>query len=134
VSRHPWYFADFLPTAAELAGVRPPGGIDGISIVPELTGGRQRAHQFIYWELPRYDAKTGEFRKEVPMQAVRMGNWKAVRPKPDGALELYDLAQDRGETRDLASAATQALLPVQEYLETARTEPRPQSQPPHDYR
>jgi arylsulfatase A-like enzyme len=133
VSRHPWYFADFLPTAAQLAGLRPPLDIDGISILPELTGGRQSAHEFMYWELPRYDAKTGEFRKEVPMQAVRMGEWKAVRPAPDAPLELYNLARDRAETRDLAAAEPEVLARMRKILETARTEPRPQSQPPHDF-
>jgi arylsulfatase A-like enzyme len=126
VSRHPWYFADFLATAAELAGVRAPAGLDGISIVPELTGKSQRRHQHMYWELPRYVAKTREFRKEVPMQAARSGDWKAVRPQPDGPLELYNLADDRGETRNLASSAAEVLRPLEEYLKVARTEPRPQ--------
>ncbi len=133
VSRHPWYFADFLPTAAEIAGAKPPAGLDGISIVPELTGKRQRAHEFMYWELPRHNAKTGEFRKEIPVQAVRMGEWKAVRPAPDGRLELYNLASDPGETRDLAGEETRVLARIEKYLRTARTEPRPQSQPPHDF-
>jgi arylsulfatase A-like enzyme len=106
--------------------VREPGGLDGISFVPELTGRRQRRHRFMYWELPRYNAAAREFRKEVPMQAVRAGDWKAVRPKPGGPLELYNLADDRGETRDLASSATQVLRSIEEYLMTARTEPRPQ--------
>ncbi len=132
VSSHPWYFADFLATAAELAGVDAPAG-DGISIVPELTGRRQRAHEFMYWELPRYNAKTGEFPKEMPMQAVRMGEWKAVGPKPNAPLELYNLKRDRGETRDLASREKSVLARIEKYLETARTEPRPQTQPPHDF-
>ena len=37
----PVAFWDFLPTAAELAGVAPPSGIDGISFLPTLTGGEQ---------------------------------------------------------------------------------------------
>jgi arylsulfatase A-like enzyme len=138
VSSHPWYFCDFLPTAAELAGAEAPRGLDGISIVPELIGekaaGRKQArHEFMYWELPRYDSKQGIFRKEVPMQAVRMGDWKAVRPKPGGPLELYNLKDDPRETRDLAGARPEALARIEKYLRTARTEPRPQSQPPHEF-
>ena len=42
-----WYFPDFFPTAAELAGARGvPKRLDGISVVPELLGKPQRAHEF----------------------------------------------------------------------------------------
>ena len=79
----PWCFADFVPTACELAGIRSPAGLDGISIAPTLFGkGKQKRHEYLYWELTRYIAKTGEFQREKPMAAVRLCDWKAVRPKP----------------------------------------------------
>jgi arylsulfatase A len=129
-----WAFQDFLPTAAELAGLPAPQGLDGISVVPTLIGpekaGReQQAHDFLYWELPTYNGMTGEFAKETPMQAVRMGNWKAVRPKPNGPLEVYDLEQDPIESRDLAARVPRVVERIEAYLKTARTEPRPQRQP-----
>jgi arylsulfatase A-like enzyme len=37
-----------------------------------------------------------------PSSAVRAGDWKLVERLEDGRLELYDLAKDPGETRDLA--------------------------------
>jgi hypothetical protein len=83
----------------------------------------------MYWELPRYDGKSGTFRKELPPQAVRMGLWKAVRPKPDGPLELYNLAEDVAESREVAGKNPRVLARIQEYLKTARREPRPQLQP-----
>ncbi len=134
VSDHPWGFFDFLPTAAELAGVEAPKGIDGHSVAPALigekaAGRKQPVHEFMYWELPRHNAKTGEFAKEVPMQAVRMGEWKAVRPKPNGPLELYNLKDDPGETRDLAAANRSVLGRIERYLQTARVEPSRQTQP-----
>ena len=129
-SNLPWYFCDFMPTAAEIAGVKPPAGIDGMSILPEMTGGRQQRHEFMYWELPGYNAKTGEFRKEPPMAAVRMGDWKAVRPKPGAPLELYNLKSDPKETNNVAAKETQVLARIEKYLATARTEPRKQLQPP----
>ena len=129
VSDHPWYFADFLPTAAELAGARAPAGLDGFSVVPALRGRRQRRHEFMYWELPRYDAKTGEFRRETPMQAVRRGDWKAVRPAPDGPLELYNLREDIAETNNVAARYPKVFARVERYLKTARTPPRHQPQP-----
>ena len=68
------------------------------------------------------------------MQAVRHGEWKAVRPKAEGALELYNLKDDPGETRDVAGAKPAALARIEAFLKTARTEPRAQTQPAHDYR
>jgi arylsulfatase A-like enzyme len=89
-------FHDFLPTAAAIADVKPPRDIDGVSVVPALLGTTQKPHEFLYWELQNYDWNTMEFKKEIPMQAVRMGQWKAVRPKPDGPLEFYNLSNDAG--------------------------------------
>lgn len=86
-------FQDFLPTAAELAGVAAPR-TDGISYLPTLTGRPQPEHEYLYWE----------FYEGGPAQAVRLGRWKAVRkPGFTGTIELYDLQTDLGERRDLAS-------------------------------
>ncbi len=133
VSDFPWMFQDAMPTLAEIAGARAPQGIDGMSVLPTLLGKRQKPHEFLYWELPRYLGKTGEFRNEIPMQAVRMGEWKAVRPKPDGPLELYNLNSDIGETRDVAAENPKVMARIEAYLKTARIEPRPQTEPPHDW-
>ena len=86
-------FWDFLPTAAELAGASIPDGIDGLSIVPALLGDAPPAHHYLYWE----------FHERGFCQAVRIGDWKAVRLGMDGPVELYNLAEDLGETRDVAA-------------------------------
>lgn len=91
------YLPDVLPTLCELAGARVPPGLDGISFVPALTGGRQPGHDFLYWEFPSY---TGQ-------QAVIAGDWKAVRQNLNSGravTELYDLATDPNETTDVAAA------------------------------
>src|SRR5262249_53733407 len=87
VSEQVWAFWDFLPTAAELAGAKTPEELDGISMAPALLGGKQKDHDFLYWE----------FHERGSKQAVRTGDWKAVRPKLGGPLELYDLKADIGE-------------------------------------
>lgn len=138
VSDLPWYFADFLPTAAELAGAKAPSGLDGMSVVPALLGpkaaGREQSrHEFMYWELPNYVAATGGFRKETPMQAVRMGDWKAVRPKADAPLELYNLRMDIGETANVASENPQVMERIEAYLKTARIEPPAQPEPKSEW-
>lgn len=137
-SSHPFAFYDMMATFAELAGAEPAKGHDGISIVPALLGekaaGRaQPRHDFLYWELPRYNGRTGEFPRETPSQAVRMGEWKAVRTKPGAPLELYNLAEDIGETTDLAARRPRELARIEEYLKTARTEPLRQTMPPQTW-
>jgi len=114
VCREPCYFADFLPTAADLAGLDVPAPVDGISILPLLLG-KQRAlpGRFLYWE----QIKRNEFR-----QAVRWGIWKAVRNKPGGPLELYDLGKDIGEKRNVAGEHPDVVKEIEAYLKKARTD------------
>jgi len=97
VSDHLGYFPDIMPTLAELCGAPCPKDTDGISIVPELLGGREQPqHDYLYWE-------------DCGQIAVREGNWKAVRTRSrrgkPGKWELYDLAADLAETTDLADRA-----------------------------
>ena len=112
VSEQPWAFWDFLPTAAELAGAMPLANIDGISVAPALTGRKQPQHEFLYWENHgrRFE------------QAVRMGNWKAIRQGLDGKIALYGLASDVGETTDLALENPGVVKRIEEILRTVRTE------------
>ena len=133
VSDFPWMFADFLPTSAELAGAPIPEGLDGFSVLPTLLGRSQKPHEFLYWELPTYVGLTGDFRQELPLQAVRMGDWKAVRPKPNAPLELYNLKQDIAETADVAARNRQVLARIEAYLKTARVEPRVQKEPKSEW-
>jgi len=112
-SEQVWAFWDFLPTAAELAGVKLPGGIDGLSFVPALLGKKQtNQHEFLYWE----------FHEKGSKQAVRMGDWKAVRLAPGAPLELYNLKTDLGEIHNVAASQSRIVAKVEAYLKTARTE------------
>jgi len=133
VSDFPWMFCDFLPTAAELAGTSVPAGLDGFSVLPTLLGRNQKPHEFLYWELPAYEVATGGFRREVPLQAVRMGEWKAVRSRPGGPLELYNLKKDISETTDVAARNPQVIARIEAYLKTARIEPRVQKEPKSEW-
>jgi arylsulfatase A len=98
-------FEDWLPTLLELAGAKQatPAGLDGISFAPTLLGRPQEARPFLYRESPGYGGQ----------QCVRVGDWKAIRvnlnrgPKQPkvkpGKVELYNLADDRNETTDVAA-------------------------------
>jgi arylsulfatase A-like enzyme len=67
----------------------------------------------LYWEFHEGQASK---------QAVRMGQWKGIRLTPSSKLEVYDLANDVGETLDLADAFPEVTARMLEYLATARTE------------
>jgi arylsulfatase A-like enzyme len=113
VSDQVWAFWDFLPTAAEIAKGDAPKNLDGISMLPALLGQKQtNQHEFLYWE----------FHEKGSKQAVRMGDWKAVRLVPDKPLELYDLKNDMAESKDVASDHSDVVSRIEEYLKTARTE------------
>lgn len=97
VSDHVSAFWDMMPTFADIAKTKSPKNIDGISMLPTLLGkGKQKQHEFLYWE----------FHERGVKQAVRIGDYKGVRlnvaKNPNGPIELYDLSNDIGETKNIA--------------------------------
>ena len=111
-SAHVTAFWDFLPTCAELAGVPPPAGIDGFSTLPALFGQKQKSHDYLYWE----------FHERGFHQAVRMGDWKAVRFGRPLPVELYNLQSDLGERNNVAAAHPDIVRRIEQILATARTD------------
>jgi arylsulfatase A-like enzyme len=112
-----WALWDALPTLAELVGAKFPKGLDGISMLPALLGekaaGRaQTNHEYLYWE----------FHERGFSQAVRFGDWKAIRPKPGAPLELYDLARDEAEQHDVAAQHAAVVQQAESLLSRARTD------------
>jgi arylsulfatase A-like enzyme len=83
---------------------------DGKSFVSLLRGRKAPKRDYFYWEL--HEGK--------PIQAVRFGNWKAVKNGPDAAIELYDLGKDPGERTNLASQRPQEHAKAEMLLKTAR--------------
>jgi len=90
VSDHIWAFWDFMPTAAELAGLKAPENTDGLSLLPALLGSKkQNIHDYLYWEYQQD-------------QAVRSGKWYALRENGKEIM-LFDLINDPQQSKDLSS-------------------------------
>ncbi len=116
VTDEPWAFWDFLPTAAELSGEPRPAGYptDGHSLVSFLKGGPAPQREYFYWELHEGGMSS--------QQAVRFGPWKAVRNAPHEPLELYDLAHDEAESRNLAATRPELVARAEALMRSAHTE------------
>ena len=88
---------DVMATCLDVAGEeypaafhgRKPLPLEGKSLLPILQGRQGQAHEILCWSVPRH-------------QAIRMGRWKAVRPRRGGSWQLFDLEADGTETVDLA--------------------------------
>jgi len=111
-SRQVSWFADFFPTACELAGITPPEGLDGISLVRTIQRDEIIERPCLYWE----------FHEGGFTQAVRVGDWKAVRKGLDGRVELYDLKTDPGETRDVANRHLNVVRRAEEIMRREHVE------------
>ncbi len=136
VCREPAMTIDVLPTVARLIGAELPARrIDGRDIGPLLRGeaGARSPHEALWFYYG-----TNE------LQAVRAGNWKLMLPHTyrtmrgqapgaDGtpgryrqvkleAAELYDLAADIGETRNVAAMNPDVMMRMMKHVEVARAE------------
>ena len=116
-SDHISAFWDMYPTFAELSGAELPDSIDGISLMPTLTGkGLQLQHEYLYWE----------FHERKGRIAVRKGNWKGVRynvkTDPDSPLELYDLSKDIEEQDNVTEDYPEIVKEIESIFKKARTE------------
>lgn len=107
---------DMLPTFCELAGIDSPENIDGVSMVPTLTGeGEQTAHDYLYWEFYERGGK----------KAAVWGDWKALqlnvgKDNPD-PIALYNLADDAAEQKNLAKANPELVSRAKEIFKAAHT-------------
>jgi arylsulfatase A-like enzyme len=120
----PTAFWDFLPTAADLANVNlhDPSfifhhpslrtGLDGQSILPTLLGKLQQPQPYLYWE----------FHERGFDQALRIGDFKAIRHGTTKPIELYNLTTDPAESTDLAPTHPDLVRRAAELFTTARTD------------
>lgn len=115
VSNHVSAFWDIFPTFSEAAGATLDHEIDGISLLETLKGRevKQQKHKYLYWEFHE---------NPTTNQAVRMGNWKAVRMDPNSAIELYDLSKDIAEKKNVAPMHSEVVKEMKVLMDHTRTE------------
>ena len=91
---------DFFPTLCEAAGVKPDPArpLDGVSLMPLLTGTGGIQRDALYWHYPHYHPGGA-----TPHSAVRAGDFKLIEYFEDGRLELYNLKDDLSEKENLAA-------------------------------
>lgn len=113
VSEHLGYFGDFFALFSELTQQPLPAGLDSLSFMPTLRGKfKQRQHEYLYWE----------FYEQGSRQAVRFGQWKAIRePMLTGPVQLYDLRADVGEQKNVAAAHPALVKRAVSFMEKAHT-------------
>jgi arylsulfatase A-like enzyme len=114
-------FEDWIPTLLELIGAKAatPAGLDGVSLAPILLGRKQDPRPFLYREFPGYGGQ----------QALRVGDWKAVRqnlrPRPPATptikTELYHLAVDPTEQNDVAAQQPELVARMEKLLREQHT-------------
>ena len=98
-SSEPVINTDLLPTLCELAGVPTPTDrdLDGVSWLPLLNGKQLNRKEPLYWHYPN---ALGDFKI-----AVRQGDWKLLATKDRSRYELYNVAADPKESRELSMEA-----------------------------
>jgi len=99
IVKTPSYLIDILPTFLEVAKAKYPTEykgnqilpLSGRSLAPVFSGDTLKEHQYMFWE-------------HEGNQAVRKGNWKAVKNNKSIAWSLYDLTTDRDEENNVAGS------------------------------
>jgi len=121
-SDFPFALYDMMATFCDASNAPIPKETDGVSILPELTGkGIQVQHEYLYWEYPQSGGQ----------QAVRYGDWKALRlninKEGNTRIKLFNLAEDIGETTDVADQYPEIVKKMEHFMTTSRTKPQLES-------
>jgi arylsulfatase A-like enzyme len=118
VSAEPVISTDLYPTCLAAAGLplRPQQHCDGLNLQPLLTGGASLERTALFWHYPHYN----DHPSSVPASVIRKGPWKLIEIFDPEGVELYNLADDLGETRNLVAAQPVLAAELRRELEAWR--------------
>lgn len=110
VVAEPFWSPDILMACAVLSGAKLPANtiFDGKDPLPLLGKQARTPHQSFYFEYREHTA-------------IRKGNWKIVREKPEQAWQLFQLKQDPQEARNLAGKYPEKVEELRNALRNWRT-------------
>jgi arylsulfatase A-like enzyme len=106
---------DFYPTLLEATGqpLKPEQHKDGTSFVDLLKDPAAKHERApLLWHYPHWGNQGG-----IPYSAVRDGDWKLIRFHWRKGTELYNLADDPGESRDLAAKEPERVARMEKQLD-----------------
>jgi arylsulfatase A-like enzyme len=92
---------DLFPTILEAAGTALPEdrAIDGQSLVPVLHRQESLGRDALFWHFPHYRGWGGV----VPYSIVLSQGWKLIKRYEESSYELFHIAEDIGETREISA-------------------------------
>jgi len=121
----PAIHVDIYPTFVDLAGGKMPEKqiADGESLVPLLRdGGAKLKRDAIYQHFPGYLGISVDAWRTTPVSVIHAGDWKLMEYLEDGRLELYNLRDDVGESKNLAMAQAEKTKELHARLVTWRAD------------
>jgi arylsulfatase A len=132
---------DWFATLLDAAGLKSPpaasptgaSGRDGVSIMPLLRGTAPLPARDLFWHYPHHQHY--QLGGAMPYGAIRSGDFKLVEHFNDMSVELYNLRDDIGETRDLAAVLPDKAKELRARLQAWRQEvgaQMPTPNPIHD--
>lgn len=91
---------DLYPTCLAAAGLSmdPHQHMDGENLTPLLHKTETLSRDSLFWHFPHYNKHPSSH----PSSVIRKGHWKLIESFDPATVELYNLAEDLGETCDLA--------------------------------
>ncbi len=110
---------DILPTTCAITGAKQPEGVEGVNLLPHLTGEITTApHETLAWRFG-------------PQKAIRKGHWKLVdvrdmEAKTQSGWQLYDLSSDIGEAHNLAAEKPELVAELAKDWDTWNAKNMPQ--------
>jgi hypothetical protein len=102
---------DLFPTLVDCARLKTQAVPDGVSLLPVLRQSGELSREDLYWHYPHYSNQGGR-----PGAAVRSGEYKLIEFFETGRRELFHVARDLSESRNLSEEKPELVRQLSEKL------------------